>query len=278
MKLGLPNSCLKRIFPVPKILEGDCLINNSLYGMLGLAIVMGFSIYLSFPIILRRDVGARYTVLLVSLAVGILIFLVGDIFSDVASAIYTSGSYISSPYLSVIFVISVGGLFGILYFAENYIKNTGPNEAFVPTRVALIIAVGMGLQNLTEGLVFGSAYVVGLTGLLTVILVGFILQNFTEGFPIISPFFGREKPKTTLLAGLYFIGGFPTIAGSIIGYYYVNSYLSILFDGLAIGAIIYVMIPMLKNLFRQADQYKVQSLVYAGLITGFLLGFLVNAI
>ena len=57
----------------------------------------------------------------------------------------------------------------------------------------------MGLQNLTEGLVFGAAYAVGLTGLFLLILIGFILQNFTEGFPIVSPFIGRERPKTELI-------------------------------------------------------------------------------
>ncbi len=254
------------------------MISNSLYEMIGMALVMGFSIYLSFPIILRRKMGAKFTVLLVSFAVGILVFLAGDIFSDVASQVYASGSYVANPAMSIIFIVSVGGLFGILYLIENLRRGSAPKDAFVPKRVALIVAIGMGLQNLTEGLVFGSAYVVGLTGLFLVILIGFILQNFTEGFPIVSPFFGRERPRAVYLAGLYFIGGFPTIAGSLIGYYYVNPYMNILFDGLAIGAIIYVIIPMLRNLFRQADQAKLQSLVYLGLLVGFLAGFAVNAV
>ncbi len=254
------------------------MISISFYEMIGMALIMGFSIYLSFPIILKRDMSARSSILLVSFAVGILVFLSGDIFSDVASGIYSSGSYVANPLLSIIFITSVAGLFGVLYLVENVGKGSRAKDSFVPTRVALIVAIGMGLQNLTEGLVFGSAYVVGLTGLFLVILIGFILQNFTEGFPIVSPFFGRERPKTVYLAGLYFIGGFPTIAGSLIGYYYVNPYMNILFDGLAIGAIIYVLIPMLRNLFRQADQAKLQSLVYLGLVVGFLAGFAVNAV
>jgi ZIP family zinc transporter len=254
------------------------LFAKSLYDMLTLSLVMGFSIYLSFPIILRKKAAPRSTVLLVSFAIGILIFLAADIFSDVSADIYASGSYVGNPVLSSIFASSVGGMFALLYIVENFMKRSSVKESFVPSRIALIVAIGMGLQNLTEGLVFGSAYVVGLTGLLLVILVGFILQNFTEGFPIVSPFFGYKKPGTAFLAGLYFIGGFPTIAGSIIGYYYVNPYLGTLFDGLAIGAIVYVIIPMFKNLFRQADQSKVQSLVYAGMIIGFLAGFAVNAI
>lgn len=246
--------------------------------MIGLTLVMGFSIYLSFPIILKRNLGARYTVFLVSFAVGILFFLAADIFSDVASGLYYSGSYLANPTLSILFFISVGGLFALLYFVENFGRTPSTSETFIPKKVALIVAIGMGLQNLTEGLVFGSAFVVGLTGLFMVILIGFILQNFTEGFPIISPFFGRERPSSVLIAGLYFIGGFPTIAGGLIGYYYVNTYLNTIFDGLAIGAIIYVVIPMLRNIFKQADQSSTQPMVYLGTILGFIAGFIVNAI
>ncbi len=254
------------------------MVSGSLYEMLGLALVMGFSIYLSFPIILRKNMSAKTLIVLVSFAVGILLFLSGDIFSDVASQIYSSGSYVADPILSLIFLLSVSGLFGILYLVENLKGGTASQETHVPARVASIVAIGMGLQNLTEGLVFGAAYAVGLTGLFLLILMGFILQNFTEGFPIVSPFIGRERPKIGYLAGLYFIGGFPTIAGSLIGYNYVSPYLNVLFDGLAVGAILYVIIPMFRNLFRQADQAKAQSFVYIGIILGFIAGFAVNAI
>ncbi len=246
--------------------------------MIGMSLVMGFSIYLSFPIIMRRKMGDRSIILLVAFAAGILVFIAGDVFSDVASRIYASGSYIANPTMSLLFVFAVAGLFTLLFAIENPGRRSSANDTYVPSRVALVVAIGMGLQNLTEGLVFGAAYAVGLIGLFLVILIGFVLQNFTEGFPIASPFFGREKPKTAFLAGLYFIGGFPTIAGSLIGYYYVNPYLNILFDGLAIGAIIYVIIPMLRNLFRQAEVSRTQSLVYVGMLFGFVAGFAVNAI
>ncbi len=252
--------------------------DGSLYTMIGLSLVMGFSIYLSFPIVLRKQVGARTTILLVSFAVGILVFLMGDIFSDVASRIYSSGSYIADPIFGLVFALCVGGFFLLLYLIEGPRSISSGSGHFVPRKVAFIVAVGMGLQNLTEGLVFGSTFVVGLTGLFLVILVGFVLQNFTEGFPIISPFIGRERPKTSYLAALYFIGGFPTIAGSLVGYFYFNNYINIASDGLAIGAILYVLIPMLRNLFRQSDSNGLNSLVYAGVVLGFIIGFAVNAI
>ncbi len=248
------------------------------YEMVVLTVIMGFSIYLSFPIILRKNINERSTIILSSFAVGILIFLIADIFSDAASQLYPVGSYQANPILSILFAISITGLFTALYLLESLGKISKPKGGYAPMRIAFLVAVGMGLQNLTEGLVFGSTYVLGITGLSLLILVGFILQNFTEGFPIISPFIGEDRPKLSIVAILYFIGGFPTIAGSLIGYYYVSPYLNLLFDGFAIGAIVYVIIPMLKNLFRQAEYSRLQPAIYIGIILGFIVGFGVNSI
>ena len=49
------------------------------------------------------------------------------------------------------------------------------------------------------------------------------------------------------------------------------------FDGLAVGAIVYVILPMLKNAFRDMD-YAKQRMVYLGVFLGFLVGFIVNLI
>lgn len=254
------------------------MFHGSFYEMIGLVLIMGFSIYLSFPIILGKKLSARSSVLLVSFAVGILIFLIGDIFSDVSTEIYPSGSYVANGLFSIVFFASVAAIFAILYLVENGTRNSNQNAVFVPMKISLIVAIGMGLQNLTEGLVFGADYAIGLTGVFLVILIGFTLQNFTEGFPIASPYLGREKPKIALLAGFYFIGGFPTILGGVLGYYYASPFFEVLFDGLAIGAIIYVIIPMLRTLFRQADHAKAQPLLYLGIVLGFIVAFAVNAV
>lgn len=241
-----------------------------------LSIVIGFSIYLSLPVIFARRLKPGTMVLLTGIAVGILVFLIADIFSDVAGIIYPVGSYLADPTLTAIFFFSAGGSFLLLYILESRSK---PLDGTNPMRMAMIVAVAIGFQNLTEGMVFGSAWNVGLTGLLFVILFGFIFQNFTEGFPIVSPFFGSEKrPGLYFLSLLFFVGAFPTIIGSLAGYFFTSIYLNVVFDALAIGTIFYIIIPMLLNLFKQADTQRQRSLVYAGLIGGFLIGFLVNAI
>ena len=116
---------------------------------------MGLSIFISLPIVLRRKTSERVTRFLNSAAIGILIFLLADIFSDVAPHLYASGSlagYGADPFLSIVFAGSLAIGFFMLYVFEN-----GSKTGLTPTKMSLMIAIGIGLQNLTEGLAFGSA-------------------------------------------------------------------------------------------------------------------------
>lgn len=240
-----------------------------------LAVIIGFSIFLSFPIIYARNMKKTTILILTASAVGILIFLLADIFGDVTSFIYPAGSYVASTELSLLFLAAVGGSYGFLYLMQERRVST---KDFNPMQISIVVAIAVGFQNLTEGLVFGATWAVGLTGLLVVIFVGFVLQNFTEGFPIVSPFLNSEKPKVAVLSMLFFIGAVPTVTGSLVGYFYSNVYLSVLFDSLAIGSILFIIVPMLHTIFRSVDSEQGGNIVYLGIIAGFVLGFLVNII
>lgn len=237
--------------------------------------VMGLAIFISLPVVLSKRTGEMRTKLFNAVAIGILIFLVGDVFSDVAQILY-NGSYFnygSSPYYDAIFAVSLAVGFVVLYVAENRSR-----KGLTAVQLALIIALGIAFQNLTEGLVFGSlGEKLGLTGAALVVLVGFIFQNVTEGFPITSPFFGQLDKRTGVILLLLLLGGLPTIIGGGIGYFYNSNALDVAFDGLAIGTIVYVILPMLKNSFKDMD-YAKQRMVYAGVFLGFLVGFIVNLI
>jgi len=235
--------------------------------------VMGLSIYLSLPLILGKRTGETRTKLLIAVAIGILIFLIGDVFLDAAGSLYNGSlyGYGSSPGYDAVFTTSMVAGFMILFYAGDRRK-----LSMTPTYLALMIAVGIGFQNLTEGLLFGSLGVtIGLSGAALVVLVGFILQNMTEGFPIASPFLGSMEGKTGLMVGALMIGGFPTILGGAIGYYYNTTFFDLVFYGLAIGTMFYVILPMLRNLFKDSDAGKLR-IAYMGLFLGFLLGFAVN--
>jgi ZIP family zinc transporter len=247
-----------------------------------LAAVMGFSIYLSLPLVLHPRAQGRFGVLLSALALGILIFLLADIFGDVAGLIAAPGAlYLTVPEYDAAFLVPVVLVFLALMAFEN--PGARGKQEPTPAVTALIIALAMGFQNLTEGLVFGSAWSAGEVGLVGVIFTGFVLQNITEGFPIAVPFLGStERPPLDRLLVLFFVGGAPTIAGALVGYVFNNTLLDLIFDGAAIGAILYVILPMMKAAFRSTAKpttgiARIQ-VVYLGILAGFVLGFLVNAV
>jgi zinc transporter, ZIP family len=240
-----------------------------------LSAVMGFSVYLSLPIVLHKKTGEIRTRVLMAVATGILLFLLADIFSNAGTSIFNGSLYgFGSSYSNdAVFLATLSAGFLTLFFAGNRSKS-----GLSQVGLSLVIAIGMGFQNLTEGLVFGSLGVVfGLSGATLTVLVGFIFQNISEGFAIASPFLGKTEGKARLMLVLFLIGGIPTILGGSIGFFYNSAIFDLAFDGVAIGAILYAILPMLKSLFRESSP-GLQRLSYLGVFVGFVLGFLVNLI
>ena len=262
---------------------------------MALTAAMGLSIFLSLPIVYNKRAQGRWAVGLNAAAIGILVFLLADVFSDVSTILYPSG-YVANLGYSVAFGIAFLVAFLGLYVVDNLPKGLSravasaggtPDPATVPETgprtTALIIALGIGLQNLTEGLVFGVNWTAGALGILAVVFVGFFLQNVTEGFPIASPFLGtKANRQVSLMIGLFLVGGLPTLIGGAIGYFWSNDLFLVIFDALAIGAIAYVILPMLRVAFRPLETKEASirrnQLVYLGVMIGFVLGFAVNAI
>src|SRR5438034_3813615 len=77
-----------------------------------------------------------------------------------------------------------------------------------PYHLATMIAMSIGLHNLSEGLAIGQSYASGSIALAVVLIVGFGAHNATEGFGIAGPLTGiLEKPRISFLAKLGLIGG-----------------------------------------------------------------------
>jgi zinc transporter, ZIP family len=258
---------------------------------MALTSAMGLSIFLSLPIVYSRRAQGRWAVGLNAAAIGILVFLLADVFSDVSPILYPGGGYVADLRYSVAFGVAFFVAFMGLYLVDNLPRaafRTGVEASASaadhgPRTTALIIALGIGLQNLTEGLVFGVNWTAGAVGVLAVVFVGFFLQNVTEGFPIASPFLGTQARRgLPMMVGLFLVGGIPTLVGGAIGYFWSNDLFLVIFDALAIGAIAYVILPMLRVAFRPLETREASirrnQLVYFGVMVGFLLGFAVNAL
>ena len=92
---------------------------NDLLTFLLLATAMGLSIFLSLPIILAKGMRSRTIVFLNASAIGILVFLLADIFGDVAPIIAATQAFLTLPGRDVLFVVAVVGVYTLLYLIDQ---------------------------------------------------------------------------------------------------------------------------------------------------------------
>jgi ZIP family zinc transporter len=108
-------------------------------------------------------------------------------------------------------------------------------------RLSVMVALGIGLHNLGEGLAIGSAYAIGSLALGAFLVIGFALHNTTEGLAIVAPLAARgQRPRLLRLAALGLLAGAPAILGALIGAAAYNPELSALLIGIGVGAIVQV--------------------------------------
>src|SRR4029077_19495177 len=84
-------------------------------------------------------------------------------------------------------------------------------------RLSLMVAIGIGLHNLGEGLAIGSAYAVGSLALGAFLVIGFAIHNTTEGLAIVAPLARAQPPGLGRLSALGLIAGGPAILGAVVG-------------------------------------------------------------
>ena len=119
-------------------------------------------------------------------------------------------------------------------------------------RLAFLIALGIGLHNLGEGLAIGAAYAQGAVTLGAFLVVGFMIHNTTEGLGIVAPV-ARDNPsfKNLALAGL--LAGGPTIIGAWLGGVAYSPLLGTLCMAVGAGAILQVLGVLYRVVSREAQ-------------------------
>jgi zinc transporter ZupT len=137
-------------------------------------------------------------------------------------------------------------------------------------RLAYLIALGIGLHNLGEGLAIGAAYSVGEFALGLFLIVGFILQNVTEGVALVVPIL-RDRVRLVHLVGLCALAGVPTILGTWIGGFNASVALATLFLAIGVGAIAQVLYQVSRLTLQQSARVGAPGVGFAGQVTGMLL-------
>jgi zinc transporter ZupT len=147
-------------------------------------------------------------------------------------------------------------------------------------RLALMIAIGIGLHNLGEGLAIGSAYSVGALALGAFLVIGFAIHNTTEGFAIVAPLAGEDEPPSLARVGLLgVIAGAPAIVGAVIGASISNPELSTLLIGVGVGAIVQVIVQLAPTIRDRAGRALTPAVVggiLAGIFVMYATGLLVS--
>ena len=200
---------------------------------------------------------------LTGVAIGVLVYLFLDLMHE-AVELASPKNVLSWGVFLGSFLLGFVGLVAIEQRQQGRYRME-PSKLFLP----YMIALGMGLHNLGEGLAIGASYAHQEWILSAELMLGFALHNGTEGFPIIGAT-GSMKPgsKDAFLMGM--LAGLPTCVGALISGFTVSPYLSIIFYALAAGSLLYVVFSLV-TIFYTASRRQHCAL---GIVTGISLMYL----
>jgi len=146
-------------------------------------------------------------------------------------------------------------------------RRGGPSASGLGYHAAFLVALGIGLHNLGEGLAIGSAYAVGSLALGATLVVGFALHNTTEGLAIVAPVAREPQARLRRLVLLGVLAGAPAVVGAWIGASAFNPNLAALMFGIGAGAIAQVVVQIAPQV-RDGAGRLLHPLAVAGLLTG----------
>jgi zinc transporter ZupT len=232
------------------------------YGLIGalvgvLPVALGL---LWLPALRRTD--PRWLAAFMSLTAGLLSFLgVGALFEAFSlQAGLPAG--LGGPGL-VLLGVAVAVL-GMTFLSHRLSRGRG---ALQGVALAFLVALGIGVHNLGEGLAIGTSFAFGELQLGTLLVVGFMVHNLTEGLAIAVPA-ADERPALLPLVGLALVAGAPAILGTWIGGYTTSDVLGVLFFGIAAGAALQVVVEVGKYVRRRAPGGLTSGWAIGGFLTG----------
>ena len=262
-----------------------------------LGAIAGFTIFLGLPLAVLQNVSSRTKGFLNAFAIGILIFLIIDVFNQswqsaesAATAAFSGKGSFGDAILDLVVLFGgvAVGLLGLVLYESGIMRRSVPNILSLDSirngddhlkqlfhkesayKLAMMIAIGIGAHNFSEGLAIGQSYVAGEIGLAILLIIGFGAHNTTEGFGIAGPLTNLiKKPSMRFLLTAGLVGGGPTFLGTVLGSLWYSPVTFILFLSIAGGALIYVSMLMYNAGRKQTTNTVLMVGILFGLIAGF---------
>ena len=173
--------------------------------------------------------------------------------------------------IATVVILSFLGLYGI---GNLLIKRSEFSKLSKGLAISLMVAVGIGLHNLGEGLAVGAAIALGQVALSTFLIIGFAIHNTTEGLAIAAPL-TRTKSVIGKMVGFGLIAGIPAIFGTWIGGFSFSPFFTIIFLSIGAGAIFQVVWSIFKFIKEESDSFSSISII-CGIALGLVVMYLTS--
>ena len=173
--------------------------------------------------------------------------------------------------IATVVILSFLGLYGI---GNLLIKRSEFSKLSKGLAISLMVAVGIGLHNLGEGLAVGAAIALGQVALSTFLIIGFAIHNTTEGLAIAAPL-TRTKSVIGKMVGFGLIAGIPAIFGTWIGGFSFSPFFTIIFLSIGAGAIFQVIWSIFKFIKEGSDSFSSISII-CGIASGLVVMYLTS--
>jgi len=211
-----------------------------------------------------RRAAPEWLAAFMALTAGLLSFLAVEALSEalelqaaLPSALGGAGLVLLGVSLSFLFLTAVSRRLG-----------EGGGSSAGGLALATLVAIGIGLHNLGEGLAIGSSFALGELALGTFFIVGFMIHNVTEGLGIASPLAEGRAVRWQRLAVLALVAGGPAILGAWLGGFVTSDLLGVVFFAAAAGAAFEVVVEVGRYVARRAPGGLASPHVLGGFLAG----------
>jgi zinc transporter ZupT len=235
------------------------------YGIIGFLVgIVPVALGLAWLPSLRR-VSTRWLSAFMALTAGLLTFLAVEALAEALELQQSLPSPLGGTGLVLLGLAAT--YLGLVLLSRRF-SARGAGGTIGGLSLATLVAVGIGIHNLGEGLAIGSSFAFGELTLGTFLIVGFMIHNVTEGIGIAAPAARGATIGLGRVAVLALIAGAPAIVGAWIGGFTGSDLLGVLFFAAAAGAAFQVVIEVGRYVARTAPGGLTSPHVVGGFLAG----------